>query len=138
VYFGIFLKEPDGSEGELIGDGGVHKFVSDEIGWPEFGYKLKKEHWGYGYATEFVKVFMEFWWNLTREPRSLLVRIPAPGLLYTPKVRERVYAWTTRDNRASQRVLMKVGFEKIEGINNGLINWQFISPLIVGRRTSLL
>lgn len=30
VYFGIFLKKSDDSEGELIGDGGVHKFMSDE------------------------------------------------------------------------------------------------------------
>ena len=54
VYFGIFLKKSNGDEGDLIGDGGVHKFVSDQTGWPEFGYKLKKEYWGYGYGTEFI------------------------------------------------------------------------------------
>ena len=34
VYFFIFLKNPDGSEGDLIGDGGVHNFKSDSTGWP--------------------------------------------------------------------------------------------------------
>ena len=43
VYFFIFLKNPDGSEGDLIGDGGVHNLKSDSTGWPEFGYKFKKE-----------------------------------------------------------------------------------------------
>lgn len=43
VYFFIFLKNSDGSEGDFIGDGGVHNFKSDSTGWPEFGYKFKKE-----------------------------------------------------------------------------------------------
>ena len=37
VYFGIFLKNSDGSEGNLIGDGGVHKMISETSGWPELG-----------------------------------------------------------------------------------------------------
>ena len=32
VYFFIFLKNPDGTEGDLIGDGGVHNFKSDITG----------------------------------------------------------------------------------------------------------
>lgn len=32
VYFFIFLKNLDGSEGDLIGDGGVHNFKSDSTG----------------------------------------------------------------------------------------------------------
>lgn len=30
VYFGIFLKNDDGSEVEFIGDGGIHKFSNTD------------------------------------------------------------------------------------------------------------
>jgi RimJ/RimL family protein N-acetyltransferase len=129
VYFGIFLKKPNDNEGDLIGDGGVHKFISEMSGWPEFGYKFKKEYWGQGYATEFVKAFMKFWCNLPRQVAHIKVH---PSFLYegnhvTPKVIERVYAWTMKENKASQRVLEKGGFELFEGgIFQGALNWQFL------------
>ena len=128
LYFGIFLKKSNGDEGDLIGDGGVHKFVSDQTGWPEFGYKLKKEYWGCGYATEFAKAFLEFWWSLPRTDARIQI---APSSVYprdTPRVVEQVYAWTTVDNIASKRVLQKAGFEFFEGLDNGLVNWRNTCP----------
>ena len=124
VYFGIFLKKSNGDEGDLIGDGGVHKFVSDQTGWPEFGYKFKKEYWGCGYATEFAKAFLEFWWSLPRTETRIQIAPSSVYLQDTPKVVEQVYAWTTVDNIASQRVLQKAGFESFEGLDNGLVNWR--------------
>lgn len=43
MYFGIFLKNPDGSEGELIGDGGIYKILNTDSGFPEYGYKFKQQ-----------------------------------------------------------------------------------------------
>ena len=124
LYFGIFLKKNDGTEGDLIGDGGVHKFVSNKTGWPEFGYKFKKAYWGQGYATEFAIAFMDFWLSLPRTQRSILVAASSINYQNTLDVAELVYAWTTFENKASQRVLQKVGFEVFEGLDNGLINWR--------------
>lgn len=124
VYFGIFLKKSNSREGELIGDGGVHKFTSDRTGWPEFGYKFKREYWGYGYATEFARAFMQFWWSLPRTDARISVASCSLNLQDTPKVVEQVYAWTTVDNEASKGVLRKTRFESFEGLDNELINWR--------------
>jgi len=124
LYFGIFLKKSDGTEGDLIGDGGVHKFVSTKTGWPEFGYKFKKAYWGQGYATEFALAFIGFWLSLPRTQRSIQV---TPSSIYhqdTLGTTELIYAWTTSDNKSSQRVLQKAGFESFKGLDNGLINWR--------------
>jgi RimJ/RimL family protein N-acetyltransferase len=125
--FGIFLKKPDGSEGELIGEGGMHSFFSERSGWPELGYKFKKEHWGKGYATEFVKTFLEFWVSLPRTETRIEVALSSvkdgSGRL-RPEGTEQVIACTLVDNWASQRVLEKVGFESFEGLDNGFINWR--------------
>lgn len=125
TYFGIFLKNSDGSEGELIGDGGVHKFVSEKTGWPEFGYKFKKEYWGQGYATEFANAFMDFWLNLPRTDARIVVASSSVVLCQdTSHVVELVCAWTTEDNLASQNVLKKVEFKSFQGMNNGYVNWR--------------
>jgi len=39
---GIFLKKSDGTEGELIGDGGVFLLDNKDEKWPEVYYVLKK------------------------------------------------------------------------------------------------
>ncbi|KAK6193420.1 hypothetical protein LQW54_012484 [Pestalotiopsis sp. IQ-011] len=204
VYFGIFLlrrgkrgheqgqglqedrsgdtdEERDGDgeeEGELIGDGGVHAFAGSDSGWPELGYKFKREHWGRGYATEFAAAFVRFWWGLPRRPGRVEVAecsisgatsslsspmygggeggerggrgIVEPGEVAGDDdhgrtataavtkggqgqnvndrevltVSERLCAWTTASNEASQKVLCKVGFERFDGLENGLVNWR--------------
>ncbi len=98
LYFGIFLKNSDGSEGELIGDGGVHKIGLTHTEWSEFGYKFRKEYWGFGYATEFVCTFMQFWWNLPRMNARIEVALCSTAFLGMPKALEIVYAWTTVNN----------------------------------------
>lgn len=119
VYYGIFLKKPDNTEGELIGDGGVHKFTDTETGWPEFGYKLKKEHWNHGFATEFAKKFLKEWWDLPRKDLQIQV-VPCSFADYEGRsgVTEQVCAWTKVGNVQSERVLDKVGFERIEGMKD--------------------
>jgi len=126
VYFFIFLKNLDGSEGNLIGDGGVHNLKSDSTGWPEFGYKFKKEFWGKGYATEFGKAFMEFWANIPRKDVEIPVNPSSINYYDNLYVKERLTAYTRNENLASQNVLWKLGFQSFKGLKNGLINWQKI------------
>ncbi|ETS87717.1 hypothetical protein PFICI_01545 [Pestalotiopsis fici W106-1] len=195
VYFGIFLRQQrpilsegskvddeDGeegkdAEGELIGDGGVHMFAGTDSGWPELGYKFKREHWRRGYATEFVTGFVRFWWALPRSCRR--IEVDECSVLKSPAsfginshdgiktswgvsgstsqlgkeragdiddqrtaavaegggnadgltvVTERLCAWTTSTNEASQRILEKVGFERFEGLDNGMVNWRALMP----------
>jgi RimJ/RimL family protein N-acetyltransferase len=115
LYLGIFLKKADGSEGNLIGDGGVHHLGTNGE-WPELSYRFRMEYWGRGYATEFIGSFMGFWWSLPREETSIQIRPGTIGLNDTPTkvVAERVYASVKLENKASQRVLQKAGFQRFE------------------------
>lgn len=131
LYYGIFLKKDDGNEGDLIGDGGVHKILSTQSGWPEFGYKFREKYWNKGYATEFAKAFMKYWWSLPRKQTTLQVHPASVNYLVTPKVTEQVCAWTKSGNKASEKVLQKVGFESFQGFNNGLHNWRLIGHFFV-------
>ncbi|KAF7952032.1 uncharacterized protein EAE97_001529 [Botrytis byssoidea] len=80
--------EREGQEIEMIGIIGIsHK--------PEnVGYKIHPDHWGKGYMTEALRLFVEMFWTL-EEKKSLPQIIAA----YTP------------GNDASARVLEKVGFK---------------------------
>ncbi|OTA55793.1 acyl-CoA N-acyltransferase [Hypoxylon sp. EC38] len=104
--FGIFLA----STGALIGDGGVHTMESSYCGWPEIGYKLRKEAWGQGYATEFVRALLEAWWNLPRSHVKLRVSPSSIDRKGEHEAEEQIYAMTVVDNIGSRRVMEKVGF----------------------------
>lgn len=128
MILGIFLKKTDGKEGDLIGDGGMDNLLTQGE-WPSFNYRLKEEHWGKGYATEFARAFMRFWWNLPHEPITLQVRErsvddPHHGSCVT----ERVYASVRIDNEGSQKVLEKLDFQlfDVEMGHDGLTHWRNI------------
>ncbi|KAI0016396.1 acetyltransferase domain-containing protein [Xylariomycetidae sp. FL0641] len=118
VYFGIFLRNMDGTEGEIIGDGGVHRFQVTETGWPEFGYKLKKAFWNKRYTTEFAAAFMEFWWRIPRKPVSIQVHHSTTAVQATTQVPEQLCAWTKAGNDVSEKVLRRLGFEPIKGMGD--------------------
>ncbi|KAH6660179.1 GNAT domain-containing protein [Truncatella angustata] len=142
VYFGVYLKGVEGAEGELIGDGGVHKFSDTQTGWPEFGYKFKQEYWGQGYASEFALSFVQFWCSLPRAKKQAEValnsvvtakeEVALSGLIKdksTPlRVEEIICAWTTIGNKASQRVLQKTGFQSFDGPEDGFVHWRRTLP----------
>ncbi|KAK1830320.1 GNAT domain-containing protein, partial [Podospora conica] len=98
--------------GELIGIGGNHQ-VNRALGWPELGYMLMEDHWGRGYATEFVGAWLEAWEGLEREVGvevevdERTVVVGEGGL-----AKEVVLAVTAADNPKSQRILRKCGFEE--------------------------
>ncbi|KAI0886705.1 acyl-CoA N-acyltransferase [Annulohypoxylon maeteangense] len=106
--YGVFLA----STGELIGEGGVHNLESSSCGWPEIGYKFRKEFWGQGYATEFLGAFLQAWWSL---PRSHVKRRVCSSSVSRTKdseseATEQVYANADVNNIGSRKVLEKLGF----------------------------
>jgi RimJ/RimL family protein N-acetyltransferase len=100
------------STGELIGQGGVHS-RQGELGWPEVGYALRREYWGNGYATEFLRAFLDLWWNLPRvesEIRADNQTLPA-GCRDGDAANECLVAVTVEENQGSRGVLTKGGMQ---------------------------
>ncbi|KAI1399431.1 acyl-CoA N-acyltransferase [Hypoxylon fuscum] len=104
--FGAFLA----STSEYIGEGGVHTLESSSSGWPEIGYKFKKEFWGQGYATEFLGAMLNAWWNLPKSQTSRRVISSSIERRSESEAVEQVFAITAQANKGSQRVLEKLGF----------------------------
>lgn len=125
----ICLKET----GEVIGMGGVHRMNRHDgrdgvdhvgaYGWPELGYMFKSEYWGKGMATEFVGAFLGMWEALERDAVETRVNaktvVPAGGgagaVGCEPMpAREELIAMVDVTNVASQRILLKCGFEQFD------------------------
>ncbi|KAI8962377.1 acyl-CoA N-acyltransferase [Daldinia sp. FL1419] len=104
--FGVFLA----STGQYIGEGGIHTLESESCGWPEIGYRFRKEAWGQGYATEFLRALLKAWWELPRCQIGLRVHSSSIEKGSSGEVIEQVHANTDLDNIASQNVLKKLGF----------------------------
>ena len=137
LEYGVFEKTPYFKEGKLIG----HCTLRIGNQWPEINYMFKKETWGKGFATEAVKAFMGFWWGLPRSSSKLKVHPSSVDLPENPsnpttfgpgnsipKVREQVIATIEIGNVASKKVLLKAGFESIEGMSKELIYFRKVLP----------
>lgn len=101
------------STGEVIGTGGSHT-RKGQLGWPDLGYMLRKEYWGQGYGTEFVRTFLRAWWALPRTSCTLIVdsnTISEGDLEEGTIVKECLIAIAAEENIGSQRVLRKAGME---------------------------
>jgi len=82
----------ENSSRSLVGLIGLHR-IDHHNGRAELGYFIGREHWGYGYASEAVRLALEYafeWLNL----RKVYARVYAP-------------------NEASIKVLEKNGFELV-------------------------
>lgn len=99
--------------GEFIGIGGCHK-MNGELGWPVLGYMFRSEHWGQGYATEFVTCFLNAWWQLPRIETELQVDQATVDYISSGRARECLIAVTTEDNTASQHVLRKCALKIVK------------------------
>ncbi|KAJ3335592.1 hypothetical protein HDU93_004951 [Gonapodya sp. JEL0774] len=104
--------------GEFIGIGGVYRLKGD-FGWPELGYMFRMEYWGKGFATEFVRGFLEFYAAIPRIP----VEIPVSESSIAHRsvtgensvtVEEVLVAVIDAKNIRSQGVLEKSGFKRFE------------------------
>ncbi|KAH7027819.1 GNAT domain-containing protein [Microdochium trichocladiopsis] len=112
----------EAATGEMVGCGGFFMF-SSLMGWPEVGYMFKKEHWGKGYATEFLQAWLTSWWELPRSevelevPISTVDDVPAGADGTRVVGADRVVAMIEAYNVPSQRVLEKCGFRKTVEFN---------------------
>lgn len=73
----ICLREA--GDNKLIGMGGVHSFGS-VFGWPEIGYMFNSAYWGKGYATEFVRGFLQLYAQLPRPDVPVPLRVTRSSL----------------------------------------------------------
>ena len=85
--WGMFLRQPDGRAGRLIGQGGLR--IIPEFAATELLYAMHPDAWGKGYATEMGAAALRFGF----ESRGL----PA------------IFAITLPDNAASQAVMRRLG-----------------------------
>lgn len=112
--FAICFKEDPTSK--LIGIGGVWR-MNSSVGWPELGYMFRKEAWGKGIATEFLKAWLGLWNALPREEVEVKCderTLRGQNGVHENRdevVEERLIALTTGDNGRSKKVLEKMGFE---------------------------
>ncbi|KAI1267549.1 acetyltransferase domain-containing protein [Xylariaceae sp. FL1019] len=109
--------ELQGDEKIFVGCGGVHK-TDYQLGWPEVGYMVRKEYWGIGLATEFMRAFVDAWWKLPR--KEVEVEIAADTVVGemerdesgAVRVVEKLTATIDANNPGSRRVLEKTGFKQ--------------------------
>lgn len=98
--------------GEVVGQGGCF-LRKGSMGWPEVGYMLRRELWGKGYASEFMRGFLSAWWSLPREEIDIEVAKETVVADGPAAAAECLGAITVEDNLASQRVLEKSGMNKV-------------------------
>jgi RimJ/RimL family protein N-acetyltransferase len=95
--------------GEFVGIGGSCVW-SAELGWPAIGYQFLKAHWGKGYASEFVKGYLDHWWSLPRT--EVEISVDRNTIRGDSQVQDEcISAITIGDHVASQKVLKKCGME---------------------------
>lgn len=108
----LVADEREGQEMEMIGIIGIsHK--------PEnVGYKIHPDHWGKGYMTEALRLFVEMFWTLEGLSHLLggiwrLERCNGTEtkIIIEKKSLPQIIAAYTPGNDASARVLEKVGFK---------------------------
>lgn len=148
LYLGDAGENAD-ADGVLVGVAGAHR-VSPEQGWPEVGYLFRKEYWGKGLGTEFLRGFTKAWWALPRNEIELEVDAASVGKIgegegeksddAVIQVPERLVAIIEARNIGSRRVLEKAGFEEcatwsepdsragFEGLDAHLVKFRLEAP----------
>ncbi|KAI1187648.1 acetyltransferase domain-containing protein [Nemania serpens] len=151
LYLGDTGENKD-ADGVLVGIAGAHR-VSREGGWPEIGYIFRKEYWGKGIGTEFLRGFTKTWWALPRSEIELEVDAASVGKVVkgegeknngdddaVVQVPELLTAIIEEGNIGSRRVLEKAGFKEyttwsepdsragFEGSNATLIKFRLEAP----------
>ena len=92
--YGLYAVETK-SEGNFIGYVGFHHFDFDAEFAPgvEIGWRLAREHWNKGYATEAARACLDY----ARKNRLF----------------NEIYSFTTVGNHRSERVMQKIGMERL-------------------------
>ncbi|MGH1387509.1 GNAT family N-acetyltransferase [Kordia sp.] len=84
--------------GEFVGWCGLRLYTeytfNNQTNFHDIGYRLRREFWGKGYATEASVACLDYAWNVLKL--------------------EKVYGITEMGNEASHKVLLKIGLNYIE------------------------
>ncbi|KAI1827124.1 acetyltransferase domain-containing protein [Xylaria intraflava] len=124
----------------VIGCGGCG-VIKPELGWPEVGYMFRKEYWGMGFGTEFLRGLTAAWWALPRREVELEVELESvrdgDAAIRAPEV---LVAVIENGNVGSRRVLEKAGFAEykrwtepdsragFEGADASLVKFRLEAP----------
>lgn len=117
LCLGIFLKNSDQSEGDMIGIGGVRDAVTQGT-WPIFNWEIMHPAYrGKGsLGTEFATAFMDFWWRVPVEAEQFRLQVPANTVGYPQQnetiVTARVIAMAHIKDLVKQHALVEAGFKK--------------------------
>ncbi|MGE8203679.1 GNAT family N-acetyltransferase [Heyndrickxia sp. NPDC080065] len=97
--YGLFAVERK-DNGEFIGFIGFHRatFEADFTPCIEIGWRLKKEAWGHGFATEGAKACLKY--------------------AETAYDFKNIYSFTAKINMPSERVMQKIGLVKIKAFSH--------------------
>jgi len=101
--------------GEFIGWCGLRLYndytFNNHTNFYDIGYRLRPKFWGKGYATEASKACLAYAWNVLKL--------------------EKVYGITEKENEASHKVLLKIGFDYLEDFyhepHNMMLRWYSIA-----------
>lgn len=99
------------AEGEFVGR--IALRPSDEEGVLDIGYWTHPDHYGKGYMTEAVRAIVE--------------------LGFQTMGAKAIVAGTADWNKASQRVLEKLGFQVVEVIKDGFVKGDVVSSEVIYR-----
>lgn len=83
----------DRDSGELVGAGGIQHLRLDRATPHEIGWRLRREHWGKGYATEAAATMADYAFAVLDAPRLCAIRHP--------------------DNAPSRRVMERLGMRYV-------------------------
>lgn len=100
--YGLFAVEVK-ADGEFIGYTGLHHagFDTDFCPCLEIGWRLRAEAWGKGYATEGAQACLDY----------------AFDTLHLPEI----YSFTSMPNKRSERVMQKIGMQKVKEFDHPLV-----------------
>jgi RimJ/RimL family protein N-acetyltransferase len=125
-YFVAFIKNLDGTEGNLIGKMYIHTDRVESY----IGYALRSDYWGKGYGTELVKSLINYYWSFPRKFHFIHAYVfntkISNNFLFVK--RESLSANVSMDNYASQHLLQKLGFNTTtESVSLGIgAGWYYL------------
>jgi RimJ/RimL family protein N-acetyltransferase len=119
IYYGIHIKNMDGSMGKLIGTIGIHHMFSTNNGLAEIGYRLSTEYRNKGYAKEALTHYINLLNSLPKDEIKAKVKenfvLIDNNTKDIPSIPLTLTACLTEFNKPSRKLLESLGFELVKG-----------------------
>jgi len=106
VMLGVFLKNMQGGEGELIGKLGT--YIAE---WPSVNYMFKKQYWGKGYGSECLEAWLNYYFSLPSKEVKMELPVEFIENKYKNKATKLLKVDTFVFNERSGNLLRKMGFK---------------------------